>query len=633
MRSILQHLVLMLLSLLLIGNAAGKEEQKPRVLFLTHSAGYVHGVVRRAQPDALSHAETQLVEAARDRFEVTATQDVGYLTKEKLEAFDAVVFYTTGELPVDDASKRALIDFVEAGGGFVGSHCATDTFYEYAPYGEMIGGYFDGHPWNQPVRVRVEDADHPATKHLGQAFEIHDEIYQFKSWSRESVRVLASLDIESVDMTRKGIKREDKDFALSWCKPFGKGRVFYTALGHHGHVWKDPRFLTHLIEGIAWTIEKRAPTPPATPASEPVDRRPDAEGYVPLFDADVGTAGWKQAGPGRFDVKDGVATANGGMGLWYFAERSFENFILRLDFKQNTRQANSGVFVRFPRVDGDPWLPVKEGYEIQIQGDVPSKSNTGSVYTFQAPSRVPLRPPGEWNQFEITCIGQQYSVRLNGALINQYTGERAMKGMVGLQNHQGWKDSAVQFRKVRIKELPKDADAYHVLYDGTTLDAWHMCGPGEFRAIDGLLTTHGGMGMLWHKQAFQDFVLLLDWRVERPRDNSGVFLRFPNPGEDPWVAAKNGYEIQICDIAGPTHRTGSVYDMCDARWVPTRVPGQWNHYEIEVRGQQYVVRVNGKKVNAYTGDRLTEGFIGLQNHDPESRVQFKDIRVVSLKKE
>ena len=310
---------------------------------------------------------------------------------------------------------------------------------------------------------------------------------------------------------------------------------------------------------------------------------------------------------------------------------SYKNFTLRLDFKQNTWQANSGVFVRFPRVDGDPWIPVKEGYEIQIQGAVPSKSNTGSVYTFQAPTHLPIRPPGEWNAMEITCVGQQYSVRVNGALINQFEGERATEGMIGLQNHQGWKDSAVQFRDVRVKALPDDATSYHVLYDGSTLDDWAMCGPGRVRAVDGLLTTEGGMGMLWHKQPFEDFILYLDWRVERPRDNSGIFVRFPDPGDDPWVAVKGGYEIQIQDLGGPKQRTGSIYDFRDASWVPTHTPGRWNHYEIEVRGQRYRVTVNGRLVTEFEGSRALEGFIGLQNHDPESRVQFKDLRVVSLK--
>ncbi len=427
--------------LLLVVGCEEDTPRKPRVLFLTHSAGYVHRVVKRALPDELSHAERRLVEAVGERFEVTATQDVAYLGK--LATFDAVVFYTTGELPVDDATKKGLIQFVRNGGGFVGIHCATDTFYEYAPYGEMTGAYFDGHPWNQKVRIRVEDQEHPATKHLGHAFEIHDEIYQFKAWSRADATVLLSLDVKSVDLETMGVKRADKDFATAWCKEFGEGRVFYTALGHHPHNWEDERFLTHVVEGIAWSMAEPEP---------PIERKPDADGFVPLFDATVGARGWKQAGPGRFEVADGVATPVGGMGLWYFDE-VFEDFVLRLEFRQNAVHANSGVFVRFPRVNGDPWLPVNEGYEIQIQGDEPSKHNTGAVYTFKAPSKVTLKTPGEWNAMEIRCEGQTYAVWLNGERINEYVGDRATKGMIGLQNHQDWKNSVVCFRNVRIKEL------------------------------------------------------------------------------------------------------------------------------------------------------------------------------------
>jgi hypothetical protein len=192
----------------------------------------------------------------RSGLEATVTQDVSVISREGLEPFSAVVFYTTGELPISDEQKTALIEFVKSGKGFVGIHSATDTFYKWAEYGELIGGYFDGHPWHQEVTVKVEDQKHPATKHLGASFKMTDEIYQFKSWSRDKVHVLLSLDVTSVDLTKTGVKRADKDFGLAWTRSFGKGRMFYTALGHREEVWKDERFQTHLVNGIKWAMGK-----------------------------------------------------------------------------------------------------------------------------------------------------------------------------------------------------------------------------------------------------------------------------------------------------------------------------------------------------------------------------------------
>ena len=80
------------------------------------------------------------------------------------------MFYTTGELPISEEGKKALLDFIKRGKGFVGIHSATDTFYKWPEYGEMIGGYFDGHPWHTDVTVRVEDRTFPATAHLGESF-------------------------------------------------------------------------------------------------------------------------------------------------------------------------------------------------------------------------------------------------------------------------------------------------------------------------------------------------------------------------------------------------------------------------------------------------------------------------------
>ena len=140
----------------MIAAAAPSQDSQPKkkALFLTHSAGYVHDVVKRPAPDQLSFAEKELTELL-SWFQVDCTQDCGVLTAENLKRYDLVAFYTTGELPAPPGGAQALIDWVRNGGRFVGIHCAADTWYTVPAYGDMLGGVFESHPWNQSVRVRA----------------------------------------------------------------------------------------------------------------------------------------------------------------------------------------------------------------------------------------------------------------------------------------------------------------------------------------------------------------------------------------------------------------------------------------------------------------------------------------------
>ena len=225
--------------------ASEPTSQKPRLLYLTHTAGFVH--------DVLPVSEEVLGKLSADsRFDLTVTKDTAAISKDRLTGYSVVIFNTTGELPLDAAQKDALLTFVRSGHGFVGVHSATDTFYKWPEYGAMIGGYFDQHPWHQEVQIKVEDQSHPSTSHLPASFTIRDEIYQFRDWSRDRVHVLLSLDATSVDLTKPNVHRTDRDFAVSWTREEGKGRVFYTSLGHEAAVWRDPRFQQHLMGGIRW---------------------------------------------------------------------------------------------------------------------------------------------------------------------------------------------------------------------------------------------------------------------------------------------------------------------------------------------------------------------------------------------
>lgn len=171
-----------------------------------------------------------------------------------------------------------------------------------------------------------------------------------------------------------------------------------------------------------------------------------------------------------------------------------------------------------------------------------------------------------------------------------------------------------------------------VLFDGTSLDGWRQIGPGRFvLQPDGSIVSEGGMGLLYYtERRFRDFVLELEYKTESPGANSGIFVRFPEHSDDPWYAVNHGYEIQIDDRGDPLHRTGAIYNFSPAPRLASRRPGEWNQYRIVVTGQRYVVYLNGEKVNDFIGNRGREGFIGLQNHDVDSRVYFRNIRVTPL---
>lgn len=219
-----------------------------RVLVFTHAAGFRHSYIPTAVEVLVKLGERS------HEFETLATEEPADLDPQKLEEYSALIFLTTGELPLTEEQKQALINYVKKGGAFIGVHNAADTFYNFKEYGEMIGGYFLAHPWTQLVKVRVEDPSHPSTKHLPSSFEVLEEVYTFKEWSRERTHVLVSLDNSSVDLS-KGT-RPDNDYALAWCHNYGSGRVFYTAFGHFTWLWRQEWFQKHLIGGILWAITK-----------------------------------------------------------------------------------------------------------------------------------------------------------------------------------------------------------------------------------------------------------------------------------------------------------------------------------------------------------------------------------------
>jgi len=164
------------------------------------------------------------------------------------------MFYTTGELPMTGEQKAAFVNFVRSGHGFVGVHSATDTFYLWPDYLDIVGAYFNDHPWHQLVTVDVVDPESPIVKFLGKSFQVNDEIYQMSDFQAKTSRVLLKLDTSSVDMKSPRVRQRFYGYPLAWTRNVGDGRVFYTALGHEEAVWKSDWFQQLLLNGIEWAM-------------------------------------------------------------------------------------------------------------------------------------------------------------------------------------------------------------------------------------------------------------------------------------------------------------------------------------------------------------------------------------------
>ena len=181
-------------------------------------------------------------------------------------------------------------------------------------------------------------------------------------------------------------------------------------------------------------------------------------GFIPLLDRDH-TDGWKQCGKGGMNIQNGVGTtwfpneqAIPAFGVAWFTKRTFSDFVLKVEFTRSAPEFNSGIRLRFPDPGNNPRSVTDQGYEVAIESSPPkgdSPNPTGSIFNFQRASALPQQD-GNWNEFEITAIGQKYTVKLNGMLVNEFTGNRLLSGYIGIENH---RVGPIQIRNVRIKDL------------------------------------------------------------------------------------------------------------------------------------------------------------------------------------
>jgi len=237
------------------------QPKKKKILAIGAVAGYQH--------DSVSHALATIEQIGRRSgvYDTYIRTDTQLITKQKLAAgnaknldyFDAVVFYTTGELDMNPQQKKDLLSFIhDEGKAFIGLHSATDTFYEWPEYGDMVGGYFKDHPWGVfEAPVIVEDPNFPGMQDFPRQFIFNDEMYQERNFSRDKTHVIARLDASKLDLSNPRVTpehRADKDFPIIWAKMYGKGRIYYNTLGHREETWDRPDVQKMYLEAIKWAL-------------------------------------------------------------------------------------------------------------------------------------------------------------------------------------------------------------------------------------------------------------------------------------------------------------------------------------------------------------------------------------------
>jgi type 1 glutamine amidotransferase len=279
--------ILAILALALPATVGTQGAPRKKLLFLTHAGLYKH--------TSLEFAEKALPEMGKNGgYEVTSLQgfkqdsaqiDLSILTPEYLSQFDGLMLFTNGNLPLTDVQKKAIVDFVKNGKALIGVHCATLTMYDYPEFGEVLGGYYLRSivPTGQIAQgrigvLKVEDQKNPATKMLGTSWPLNEEFYEFghavwdaskptenisavgrlhilMPFSRDRVHVLLSLDTERTDLTGLTGMVKGGDYPQAWTHEVGKGRVFYTTLGHRDDIWtNDAVFRAHVNGGIRWAM-------------------------------------------------------------------------------------------------------------------------------------------------------------------------------------------------------------------------------------------------------------------------------------------------------------------------------------------------------------------------------------------
>lgn len=259
---------------------SAQEGGRKKVLFFTKSSGFQHSVITR-KGDEPAHAERILTEIGQEHgYDVTASKDGRLFEPDQIGEWDAFAFYTTGILtesatdgqpPMSPEGLQAFFDAIKGGKGFIGMHCATDTFHsgkdEPSEYTKMIGGEFLGHGAQQEVPIDVVDESFPGAGAFGSEFRINDEWYSLKN-------IADDLHVIMVQLTEgmQGRDYQRPNYPMTWIKKYGEGNVFYTSMGHREDVWTNEKYQGLLIGGLDVVTGKKT-----------AEHNPDVESVTPGY--------------------------------------------------------------------------------------------------------------------------------------------------------------------------------------------------------------------------------------------------------------------------------------------------------------------------------------------------------------
>lgn len=429
-------------------------------------------------------------------FEPVVSDDVASYLPDNLKQFDAIIFNNSSgdwirpadsDLPrlleygrdidtLEELLKQSLLNWIANGGGIVAYHHAVGGNPGWPEFKNVIGAGYWGHPWNEEVGVALEEPNHTLLSAFGgKAFRISEEVFQYREpYSRNTLRVLLSLDIPNTDMTRPWIYREDDDFALAWIHRYGRGRVFYCAFGHKSETWWNPAMLRFYLDGIQYAL-----------GDLPADDTPSAyvgteEGFKCLFDGRT-LKGWR-GNPRIWSVEDGAITgrttpenriAENDFLIWTGGEvRDFE---LRLKYR--LINGNSGVYFR-----AKERTSARAEALVGIQADLSADHRwTGVLYEFTRRGFIAGRgqktvmenggvmkvvgqvgDPQEllrhvhdrdWNDVTVIAQDNRLELKLNDVVMCEAIDDdpwRIREGKLALQVHRG-EDMLVQFKDIRIR--------------------------------------------------------------------------------------------------------------------------------------------------------------------------------------
>jgi uncharacterized protein len=482
-----------------------------KILYVTTTKGFHHSACEYSIPVIQKMAEQSKKDPLLGAFDVVCTDKTDLITAESLKGFDAICFSnTTGDLaqfPLSEADRNALLEAIKGGKGFIGIHASTDTYKDWQPFADMIGGSFESHPWNEEIIIDIEDPAHPSAACVPSPWKVKDEIYAFKNYSRDKLHVIMSMNKASIKGKSTPSRAQDQDYALAWCKPYGSGRVFYTALGHEHALWDSPAYQQHLMGGIRWALgAMRASKFEANKDGErvglvkgnalgdanlAVGHKKFESAWEPIFDGKPLAWGtdWEATDNAEvtrkhWTVKDGMLVGDSrgskeGSSHLYYIKKSFKNFEVRAQISVGT-DSNSGFYFRCPKVgptpdqsnflNGKTWRNWPYGYEAQINlthtGD-PKRSGTFYAapivwskdikeligYDIEASKG---KSDDFWYTMRIIAVGDHTVILLNDRVAVDHFGAAKDKpllteGLFAFQMHHP--GTIVKFKNIEVREL------------------------------------------------------------------------------------------------------------------------------------------------------------------------------------